>query len=48
MTLTKYILSRRNIRCAFICVIKAKYVINKIVAITAKYKCTVICHKGEI
>ena len=49
MTLTKYMLLRRNIRCAFICAIKAKYVINKIYVIHAKYKMqSSLCHKGEI
>ena len=49
MKLTKFMLLRQNIRCTVICVIKAKYEINKIYVVKAKYKMhSYLCHKGEI
>ena len=49
MKLTRFVLLRRNIRCTVICVIKAKYEINKICVIKAKYKMhSYFCHKGEM
>ena len=46
MKLTKFMLLGRNIRCTVICVIEAKYEINKIYVIKAKYKKLVIGNLG--
>ena len=44
MKLKTFLLLRQNLRCTVICVIKAKYEINKIYVVKAKYKILVIAN----